>query len=200
MRIVLASASPSRKAILTNAGVEPLVNPANIDEDAIFDAMTGQKESAIVEKLAGAKAAAVADKYPNDVVIGCDSMLFIDGTLMGKPHTIEATIDRWKAQRGRRGELITGHCVITPQGRFIGTARTSVWFADASDADVEAYARTGEPLECAGAFTLEAIGGWFIDRIEGDPSSVVGLSLPLVRRALYVLGYNVHELWGPTVS
>ncbi|AHI21975.1 Maf family protein [Corynebacterium vitaeruminis] len=195
MRIVLASSSPSRKAILESGGVEPIIAPADVDEYAIIEAMAGKPEAKIVEKLASAKADAIAAQYPADVVIGADSMLLLGGELQGKPHTVEATIERWKQQRGRRAELITGHCVITPKGRFIDTARTAVYFADATDEDIVAYAETGEPLECAGAFTLEAIGGWFIDRIEGDPSSVIGLSLPLVRRALYVFGYNAHEFW-----
>lgn len=190
-RIVLASRSPSRLAILRSAGVEPLVCPADVDERAIEAAHTDPR--ATVEALATAKARAVS--YPDDVVIGCDSMLLIDGRLQGKPHTVEATVARWREQAGRSAELLTGHCVTFGPHTFVDTGVTRINFAAATGADIEAYARTGEPLQCAGAFTLEALGGWFVDRIEGDPSSVIGLSLPLVRKALYSFGLNVSDLW-----
>ncbi|AEX76095.1 Maf-like protein [Corynebacterium diphtheriae HC02] len=192
---MLASSSPSRLSILRSAGVEPLVCPADVDEDALLDSLVERSPADKVAALAQAKAEAIAGDYPDDVVIGGDSMLLLDGALQGKPHTVDKTIERWKQQRGKTAELITGHCVITPRGRYVETSTTTVTFAHADDADIEAYARTGEPLQCAGAFTLEAIGGWFIDSITGDPSSVIGLSLPVVRRALYAAGYNVSEFW-----
>ena len=195
MRIVLASKSPSRLSILRSAGVEPVTHPANVDEDALLaDAVGGPAERVAV--LATAKAEAVAAQHPDDVVIGCDSMLLLDGELQGKPHTVDATVERWRRQAGKSAELLTGHCVLGPDGRrVVDTSSTIVHFAAASETDIAAYAATGEPLECAGAFTLEALGGWFIDRIEGDPSSVIGLSLPLVRSALYDFGYSVSEFW-----
>lgn len=193
-RIVLASQSPSRLAILRSAGVEPVVRPANVDERAIEAAHTDPRET--VQALAVAKAAAISPDFPDDVVIGCDSLLLIDGHLQGKPHTPEATVDRWRQQAGRSAELLTGHCITFRGESFVDTGATRIDFAAASDKDIEAYARTGEPLECAGAFTLEALGGWFIDRIEGDPSSVIGLSLPLVRRALYSFGLDASDFWG----
>ncbi len=197
MRIVLASQSPSRLGILRSAGVEPLVHPADVDEDALLAELADASAADTVAALATAKARAVAAAYPDDVVIGADSMLLLDGQLQGKPHTVEATVARWHAQAGRTAHLLTGHCIIH-RGRLVrDTATTAVTFAAASDADIEAYARSGEPLECAGAFTLEALGGWFIDRIEGDPSSVIGLSLPLVRRALYAFGLDVSDFWTP---
>lgn len=122
-------------------------------------------------------------------------MLLLDGVLQGKPHTVDATIERWRSQAGRRAELLTGHCIIQGDKRHVETSRTSVFFAAANERDIAAYAATGEPLECAGAFTLEAIGGWFIDRIEGDPSSVIGLSLPVVRRSLYSFDLCVSDFW-----
>lgn len=122
-------------------------------------------------------------------------MLLIDGELQGKPHTVERTIARWQSQRGRTAELITGHCIVTPKGEHVEAAITTLDFAEVSDEDIRAYAQTGEPLKCAGAFTLEAMGGWFIDGINGDPSSVIGLSLPVVRRALYRYGYSVSQFW-----
>lgn len=196
MQLVLASASPSRKFILNSAGVEPIIHPAHVDEDALLTSLIDAPASRTVAALAEAKALAVAGEYPaNTVVIGCDSMLLLDGELQGKPHTVERTIERWHAQAGRSAELLTGHCVVYDGHTVVETASTTVHFADSSPRDIAAYAATGEPLECAGAFTLEALGGWFIDRIEGDPSSVVGLSLPLVRRALYHFGFSVSDFW-----
>lgn len=195
MRIVLASQSPSRLGILRSAGVEPVTRPADVDEDALLAALADAPPAERVAALASAKAAAVADDFPADVVIGCDSMLLLDGELQGKPHTVEATVARWRAQAGKTAELLTGHCIIRGAERVVDTATTRVFFAEATDADIDAYARSGEPLECAGAFTLEALGGWFIDRIEGDPSSVIGLSLPLLRRALYSFDLNVSDFW-----
>ncbi|QGU06570.1 Septum formation protein Maf [Corynebacterium occultum] len=195
MRIVLASQSPSRLSILRSAGVEPLIHPAHVDEDALL-ADAPADPAATVALLATAKAEAVAAEYPGDVVIGADSMLLLNGRLQGKPHTVDATIARWGEQAGQSAELLTGHCVIGPEGRReVATSTTVVHFAAASPADIRAYAESGEPLECAGAFTLEALGGWFIDRIEGDPSSVIGLSLPLLRGALYDFGYSVSQFW-----
>lgn len=196
MRIVLASQSPSRLSILRSAGIEPVIHPAHVDEDALLIDAAALDASAKVALLATAKAEAVAAEYPEDIVIGCDSMLLLEGELQGKPHTIAATVARWEQQAGKSAELLTGHCVLGPAGRRVGsTSSTVVHFATASAADIRAYAESGEPLQCAGAFTLEALGGWFIDRIEGDPSSVIGLSLPLVRGALYEFGYSVSEFW-----
>lgn len=195
MRLVLASQSPSRLSILRSAGVEPVIAPAHVDERAIEERLAGAEPAEIVCALAAAKAEAIAADYPEDVVVGGDSMLLLDGSLQGKPHTPEATVERWHAQAGRTAELITGHCVLYGDKRFVEASRTTVHFAEASSADIEAYAHTGEPLECAGAFTLEALGGWFIDRIEGDPSSVIGLSLPVLRRALYSFGLNASDFW-----
>ena len=178
MRLILASQSPSRASILCGAGVEPVLEPADI-----------------VAALATAKAEKVAERYPTEPVIGGDSMLLLDGELQGKPHTEEATIERWHQQAGRTAELLTGHCLIFGEKRHVETSTTTVHFAQASEADIAAYAHSGEPLHCAGAFTLEAMGGWFIDRIEGDPSSVIGLSLPVVRRALYAFDLNVSDFW-----
>lgn len=200
-RIVLASQSPSRAAILRSAGVEPVLHPAHVDEDALLTELAGRPPADIVAALAIAKAEAVADAYPGDVVIGGDSMLLLDGILQGKPHTPAATVERWRAQAGRSAHLLTGHCILYAGHRVTETATTAVHFARASERDIAAYAASGEPLECAGAFTLEALGGWFIDAIEGDPSSVIGLSLPVVRRALYEFGLDVCDFWpAPTTT
>lgn len=195
MRLVLASQSPSRLGILRSAGVEPVVRPADVDEDALLASLVDASPTATVAALARAKAHAVATAYPDDVVIGADSMLLLDGVLQGKPHTEEATIARWREQAGKTAQLLTGHCIIYRGSTVVETATTSVTFASPTEADIVAYARSGEPLLCAGAFTLEALGGWFIDRIDGDPSSVIGLSLPLLRRALYQFGLNASDFW-----
>ena len=194
-RIVLASSSPSRLSILRGAGIEPITAAPEVDEDTLIASLADASPADVVETLAKAKAHAVAERFPDDVVIGGDSMLLIDGELQGKPHTVERTIARWQSQRGRTAELITGHCVVTPKGEHVEAAITTLDFAEVSDEDIRAYAQTGEPLKCAGAFTLEAMGGWFIDGINGDPSSVIGLSLPVVRRALYRYGYSVSQFW-----
>lgn len=193
-QIVLASASPSRRMVLNSAGIEPLIRPADIDEDAVREHLEDASPQEVVEALAKSKAEAI-DADAEEIVIGCDSMLLLNGELQGKPHTVEETIRRWESQRGQVAELITGHCVRSPAGTVSGTTSTKIYFADASDADIRAYAESGEPWECAGAFTLEALGGWFIDRIEGDPSSVIGISLPFIRRVLYDLGYSVSKFW-----
>lgn len=194
-RIVLASQSPSRASILRSAGVEPVLHPAHVDEESIQAELTRRPPAEIVAALAGAKAHAVAADYPDDVVIGGDSMLLLNGELQGKPHTAERTVERWHAQAGQTAYLLTGHCILYRGREHAETSETAVHFAAASEADIAAYAATVEPLECAGAFTLEALGGWFIDRIEGDPSSVIGLSLPVVRRALYDFGLDASQFW-----
>ncbi|MFW2210345.1 MULTISPECIES: Maf family protein [Corynebacterium] len=194
-RIVLASTSPSRLHILRSAGIEPITVAPNVDEDAVITALPDASPVRIVEELAQAKAHAVSPAYSNDIVIGGDSMLLLDGKLQGKPHTEEKTIERWHQQSGRTAELITGHCVVTPKGEHLEVAITSLDFAEVPEEDIRAYAATGEPLKCAGAFTLEALGGWFVDGINGDSSSVIGLSLPVVRRALYRYGYSVSQFW-----
>ena len=195
MRIVLASSSPSRRMILANAGVDPVIQPADVDEDALLASLTDASPADAVAALARAKAHAVAGQFHDDVVIGGDSMLLLDGHLQGKPHTPEATVERWHAQAGKVAQLLTGHCILHQGEEFVETSTTTVHFAAASDADIQAYAASGEPWQCAGAFTLEALGGWFIDRIEGDPSSVIGLSLPVVRRALYSFGLDASAFW-----
>lgn len=204
-RVVLASRSPSRARILRAAGWEPTLMPADIDEAAVQASLDNAPPSGVVAELARAKAHGVADRLvktdadslaDGSIVIGCDSMLLIDGELQGKPHTVERAVERWIWQAGQTAELLTGHCILGPAGEEVcRTISTTVHFASADRRDIEAYAASGEPLECAGAFTLEALGGWFIDRIEGDASSVLGLSLPLVRDAVYSFGWPVSAWW-----
>jgi septum formation protein len=203
---LLASASPARLRLLRAAGIEPLVKPSDIDENAVVRAVNAERgilspaDEALV--LARAKAEAVAAAVTGLVVLGCDSVLELDGVAHGKPAGPEDAAQRWRRMRGRSGVLHTGHWVIDrrpPDSRCCGeVASTVVHFAAITDSDVEAYVATGEPLGVAGAFTIEGLGGAFIDRIDGDPSNVVGLSLPLLRRLLTDLGMSWTDLWpGP---
>ena len=197
MRLVLASQSPSRRMLLEQGGVTPVLRPAHIDEDAVIASLHGVDAATTVSTLARAKAETAIAEFPDDVVVGCDSMLLLDGELLGKPHTVEATVERWKAQRGKVAQLLTGHAVWFGGEWVVDTVATTIRFGDVSDADIEAYARSGQPLECAGAFTLEALGSWFIDSIDGDPTSVIGLSMPLLRRILYRFGLDASDFWEP---
>lgn len=211
-RVILASSSPSRLSVLRSAGVEPEILVPGVDEDAataeLHSRVSDPTPAEVVCHLAQTKSRAVLTQYSDRldagldsgldagaVVIAADSMLLLDGELQGKPLTVERTVERWRQQRGAAATLITGHAVTFRGETVTGASETVVHFADASDRDIEAYAATGEPLQCAGAFTLEALGGWFIDRIEGDPSSVIGLSLPLVRRTLAGFGLDVSDFW-----
>jgi septum formation protein len=134
------------------------------------------------------------------VVVGCDSMLHVDGELVGKPRDAVTARARWTALAGGTGELVTGHTVLRLAGGEIdrvaeGHAVTTVRFGRPDPAELEAYVATGEPLAVAGAFTLDGLGGWFVDGIDGDPSNVIGISLPLTRRLLAGVGVRVTDLW-----
>jgi septum formation protein len=204
VRLVLASASPARLGVLHAAGLDPLVEVADIDEPALLAATPEGGAGARVTALAGAKATTVArriaDAHPDAVVVGCDSMLLLDGELQGKPGDPDTARRRWRAMAGRTGELVTGHTVLRTADGAIdrvaeGHAVTTVRFARPSEAELEAYVATGEPLSVAGAFTLDGLGGWFVEGIDGDPSNVIGISLPLVRRLLAAVGVSVTDLW-----
>ncbi|MBT2511942.1 septum formation inhibitor Maf [Streptomyces sp. ISL-98] len=194
-RLVLASASPARLALLRQAGLAPEVIVSGVDEDAISAPTPG--ELALV--LAEAKAAAVAERpeATGALVIGCDSVLELDGQALGKPDDAEDATARWKSMRGRSGILQTGHCVIdTATGRRASaTASTTVRFGDPTDAEIAAYVATGEPLHVAGAFTLDGRSAPFVDSIDGDHGNVIGLSLPLLRHLLRELDVSITDLW-----
>jgi septum formation protein len=209
VRVVLASASPARRAVLRAAGVDPLVEVADVDEEALLAAMPAASPAEKVTQLAAAKATTVARRigavHPDAVLIGCDSMLQIGGELVGKPGEADTARRRWKAMAGGTGELVTGHAVLRlAEGEIDrvaeGHAVTTVRFAEPSDEELEAYLATGEPLAVAGAFTLDGKGGWFVEGIDGDPSNVIGISLPLVRRLLAGVGVRVTDLWRPTAG
>lgn len=206
MRVVLASASPARRAVLQAAGIGPVVETADVDEDALLAAMPDASPAEKVTRLAAAKATTVArrigDAHPDAVLIGCDSMLLLGGELVGKPGDEDTARRRWKAMAGGTGELVTGHAVLRLADGAIdrateGHAVTTVRFAEPTDTELDAYLATGEPLAVAGAFTLDGLGGWFVEGIEGDPSNVIGISLPLVRRLLANVGVTVTDLWTP---
>lgn len=202
MRFVLASASPARLNVLRAAGIEPTVVVSGVDEDAVTAALSNPSPADLVTALALAKAEAVADRItdPDAVVVGCDSMLSAGGDLVGKPGDPEVARKRWTQLAGGTGELLTGHAVLRLEAgrrtrQAVGTQSTTIRFADPSPAEIDAYIATGEPLNVAGGFTLDGLGGWFIDGIEGDPSSVIGISLPLTRRLLAEVGISVVNLW-----
>lgn len=204
--LVLASASPARRAVLRAAGVEPHVVVSNVDEDALQAGLAGAKPDEVVLALAVAKAADVAARigarHPDAVVVGCDSMLLVDGELVGKPGTAETALARWRQMAGGTGDLLTGHAVVRlaggePTRTAEGVASTVIRLGTPDDAELAAYIATGEPLAVAGGFTLDGLGGWFVDGVDGDPSSVVGISLPLTRRLLAEVGVSVVELWSP---
>ncbi|MCT9931062.1 Maf-like protein [Planotetraspora sp. A-T 1434] len=191
--LVLASASPARLGVLRAAGLDPKVIVSGVDEDALV----ADSPEGLCLALAEAKAAAVAGSLAEGLVIGCDSMLELDGVAYGKPSSPEDAIARWRSMRGRTGRLLTGHCVIdVAAGRTVSeVASTVVRFGTPTDDEVSAYVASGEPLRVAGAFTLDGLGGWFVEGIEGDHGNVLGISLPLIRRLLDELGVSVTHLW-----
>ena len=211
---VLASKSPARLATLRAAGIDPRVIVSHVDEDAALvaarqgnDAVTPLAFGDEPAVLARAKAdAVVAAHSPAALVLGCDSMLEFDGEIFGKPHSQTQARERWRAMRGRSGVLHSGHCLIdnrdgaanasgpAPVAYAEGQASTTVHFADLSDGEIDAYIATGEPLKVAGGFTIDGLGGPYVERIEGDHHAVVGVSLPLLRRLLHQFGVDFHNL------
>lgn len=194
--LVLASASPARLATLRSAGVEPVVVVSGVDESQL----DGLPPAELALQLAELKAAAVSarDDLPDAaLVLGCDSVLELDGRALGKPDDAADAVRRWEAMRGRTGVLHTGHCLtdVTSGRVAAATASTTVHFAEVTDAEIAAYVATGEPLVVAGAFTVDGLGGAFVTGLEGDYHNVVGVSLPLVRDLLGELGHAWIDLW-----
>lgn len=210
--------------LLRSSGIEPIAIPSRVDEDAALDrvaaargtTVAGLAPETVVLELARAKAEAVASAAVDPVsggaldglVIGGDSMFEIAGRVLGKPHLPEVALERWLAQLGKTGTLWSGHWVVDCRRRSdsadgvdeapaVGrVASAHVTFVDdLSEAELEAYIASGEPLQVAGAFTIDALAAPFIERVDGDPSTVVGMSLPTLRRMVRELGIEWHKLW-----
>nr|WP_225752200.1 nucleoside triphosphate pyrophosphatase [Pseudoclavibacter sp. Marseille-Q3772] len=206
MRLVLASTSPARLSVLRAAGIEPVVRPSSVDEDAVLDAAGDLSPAETVLALARAKALAVANSTAwgelDGIVLGGDSMFEIDGELCGKPGSASAARERWQLQRGKTGTLWSGHWMVDRRlghdgAEGVGAVKSAkvTFVDDLSDDEVDAYIASGEPLWVAGAFTLDSLGGAFIERIEGDPSTVIGISLPTVRALAKELGVHWPAFW-----
>jgi septum formation protein len=193
-RLVLASASPARRATLRAAGIEPSVVVSGVDESVVTDLAPGPLALRLAELKRDAVAADVSD---GSLVLGCDSVLELDGVALGKPDDTADAVRRWRAMRGRAGVLHTGHALRdTASGRDAAAlGSTIVHFADVTDDEIAAYVETGEPLQVAGAFTIDGLGGAFVTGIEGDHHNVVGLSLPLLRDLVAELGHAWTDLW-----
>jgi nucleoside triphosphate pyrophosphatase len=195
--IVLASASSARLAVLRAAGLEPEVVVSGVDETAFSAATPAELAGQLARAKAAAVAAALPGRLAGALVIGCDSLLDLDGRALGKPASAAEAAARWREMSGRSGTLVTGHCVIdAATGRqAAAVAATTVRFGTPSERQIVAYVASGEPLAVAGAFTLDGRGGWFMDGIDGDHGNVLGISLPLLRQLLAELGFDVTELW-----
>ncbi|CAN1211229.1 nucleoside triphosphate pyrophosphatase [Tumidithrix helvetica PCC 7403] len=189
---VLASGSPTRKQLLENAGIHPVVCVSNFDESLVT--LTDPAE--LVQVLARSKAESVVSQFAGKhaLIMGCDSVLSVDGEIYGKPENRAKAIAMWQKMRGYKGELYTGHSLIDVQRQrtFVRYALTTVYFADATDLEISSYVDTGEPLACAGCFALERLGGLLVERLEGCHTNVLGLSLPLLRQMLRSLGYSLQ--------
>lgn len=212
MRVCLASTSPARLMLLRSAGIEPLTRAPQVDEEAVIAAVEAHEGRALapdehVLLLARRKAAdvaatiAVEDPSFDGIVIGGDSMFELDGEILGKPHVPEVAAARWRAMRGRTGILHSGHSVFRlrpgaePREAHAVAAASVSFIADITDTEIDAYVASGEPLQVAGAFTVDSLGSAFIDRVEGDPSTVVGMSLSTVRRLVGDLGLVWTDMW-----
>lgn len=209
MRLYLASTSPARLSVLRGAGIEPICFAPEVDEDAAIAAREEELGRALTapeftEYLGRLKAEDVVRRHGDEIdglVLGGDSMFVLEGEILGKPHLPEVALARAKAHRGRTGVLHSGHWLIDHVGGRVNAAAGSVDTAsvtlasDVTDEELSAYVATGEPLELAGGFAVDGLAGAFIERIEGAPSCVIGLSLPALRRLVVGLGHEYPALW-----
>ncbi|MBD2103510.1 nucleoside triphosphate pyrophosphatase [Leptolyngbya sp. FACHB-261] len=191
--LVLASASPARRRLLQSAGLDPTVRQSDFDESQVQISDPAQ----LVQTLAQRKAETVAPQFSNALVLGCDSVLAINDEIHGKPADPAEAVARWQQMRGAVGDLYTGHALIdTAQLKTLVRCQvTRVHFAQVTDAQIQAYVATGEPLNCAGCFALEGKGGLFVEKLEGCHTNVIGLSLPLLRQMFADLGYDITDFW-----
>lgn len=198
-KFILASQSPARLKILRDAGLSPVAEPSDVDEDAVVEAKNAKDAAHYVSTLAEAKALDVAKHHQSEqaLILGADSALSFQGEILGKPHEPEVAINRWKQMRGHHGELFTGQTLVDARSGNSVTrvSSTKVWFSNISDIQIQRYVDSKEPLSVAGAFTIDSLGGAFIDKIEGDYHTVVGLSLKLLREMMTELGYEYTDFW-----
>lgn len=198
-KLILASQSPARLDILKNAGFHPTVEASEVDEDQVMKAADAPNIDMYVKTLAAAKARDVADRTTeaDALILGADSALEFEGQILGKPHKTDVALERWKKMRGKQGKLFTGQSLIDNKSgaQVTESSFTTVWFSDISDLQIERYVRSGEPLKVAGAFTIDSLGGAFIERIEGDYHTVVGLSLRILREMMDKIGYEYTDFW-----
>lgn len=194
-KIILASGSPSRQRLLKSVGISPEIRISGVNEEDPSYTSLSPREMVIALAIVKAHTVRVSIEYPA-IIIGCDSTFEFEGQNLGKPLTADNAIARAKMMRGKSGILHTGHCIIdTEKGiEYSDIASTEVFFADMSDHEIESYVATGEPLNVAGGFTLDGLSAPFIARIEGEPSNVIGLSLPLLRTAIVEMGYDWFQL------
>jgi septum formation protein len=195
-KLLLASTSPARKKLLTDAGINFDSLAPGVDEELLVEQQRPNSVEELTLLLAKAKAEAAIGLTDAELILGCDSALEFEGEILGKPLLEEVAISRWQNMRGKWGTLASGHHLISRDGRSTSfCSMTKVFFADISDAEIARYVATGEPLAVAGAFTIDSIGGSYVERIEGDYHTVVGLSLVTLRKLMVELGHNYQDFW-----
>ena len=190
--LVLASGSAGRLRVLRDAGIDARVVVSGVDETT----GDGLDTAVAVAILAERKATAVAGRCPGALVLGCDSLLELDRVTFGKPASAGQAAEVWRRLSGREATLFTGQCLVAGDGRRVReVARAAVRFGAPSEAELAAYVASGEPTAMAGGFSIEGLGAPFVDSIDGDPGTVIGLSLPLLRRMLAQIGVAITDLW-----